>query len=194
MLTLLATYIIAISVGAGCAVINDLFFITSLKHQVIKKHEAHTLRQFNSIQVVLVVWIILVELTIFALQIQVDSVQTILGVTFAKLFIEFVLLFSILMIRQVYLPALVRYQHTYGHLSDSMLEHNNGIVIASVTSIVSWFFIVFITSSEFKTDFIDFGFSTTIILYAATLIISNVFFIYLKNDVLHNKFKTKLRK
>ena len=191
MLTLVATYIIAISVGAGCAVINDLFFILSMKHQVLKKYEAHILRQLNSIQVGLVIWVILAEIAMFAYQIETESIQAILGITFAKFFIEIAILFAILLIRQVYLPALVRHQHTYGHLSDSMLEHSNGLIIASVTSLTSWLFIIFIVSSEFKAEFLDFGFATTIILYAVILIISNSFFLYMKTNVLHNKHKLK---
>ena len=106
----------------------------------------------------------------FAYLIQINSLQSILGVTIAKLFIEVVILFCALLLRQVHLPALVRYQHTYGHLSDSMLAHSNGLIMTCITSVSAWVFIVFITSSELKPEFMDFGFSTTIGIFIAVTI------------------------
>lgn len=187
MLTLFGTYILAIAVGAGCAVINDLFFITSLKHHKLKSSEFNILSQLNKIQLVLILWIVLVEAVFFATRIQTLTFGSILGVSIAKFAIELVILFSVLFQKQLYLPALFRHQHKYGHLSDSFLEHSNGLLISCITSITSWFFIVFITSSEFKQNFVDFGFGTTISVYLVTTICTNLFFLFMKNRVLHRK-------
>ncbi len=187
MLTLFGTYILAIAVGAGTAVINDLFFILTLKHRIITKSEINILKQLNKIQIFLIVWIIFTEIVMFAVIIQNTSFALVLGVTLAKLIIELVVLFSALLQRQMYLPALVRYQHTYGHLSDSLIEHSNSLIYACVTSITSWFFIVFITSAEFKPQFIDFGFTPTILVYVGVTILCNIFFVFMKNNILHRR-------
>lgn len=187
MLTLFGTYILAIAIGAGCAIINDLFFIVSLKHHKLKALEYNILRQLNSIQLALILWVILVEITMFAIQIQTISLSTILGVSIAKFLIELVILFSVLLLRQVHMPALHRHQHTYGHLSESFVEHTNGLIGTCVTSMVSWFFIVFITSSEMKEQFVDFGFTTTIIIYVITVVLANWLFIFMKNRILHRR-------
>lgn len=189
MLTLYATYLIAISIGAGAAFINDLFFIISLKHHVLKRHEIVILKQLNNIQVFLIVWILLSEIVFLSFQIQNFSLDSFIGATIAKLFIEVTVLFCALLIRQMHLPALIRHQHTYGHLSDSFIEHSNSLVGTCVTSMVSWGFIVLITSAAFNMKVSDFGFSTTIIAYIITCLVASWFFMLLKNKVLHRKGK-----
>ena len=57
MLTLIAMYVLAIAVGCGAAVINDLFFFLSLKHHILKKHEIITLRQLLNIKLVLLAFL-----------------------------------------------------------------------------------------------------------------------------------------
>lgn len=187
MLTLFGTYILAIAIGGGAAIINDLFFIISLKHQKIKRDEFNILKQLLTIQLVLILWIILTEITMFAIQVQNLSLQTILGVTVAKLCIEVIILFTILFQRQVFLPALERHHHAYRHLSDSFQEHSNGLVCTCSISIVSWFFIIFITSSEYRPEFIDFGFSITMLAYIGTTFLTSWFFLFMKNRILHRK-------
>jgi hypothetical protein len=187
MLTLFGTYILAIAVGAGAAIINDLFFIISLKHHRIKRYEFNILRQLSTIQLVLVLWIILAEVTMFAISVQTLSLQSILGVTIAKLCIEIVILFALLFQRQVYLPELMRHQHAYHHLSDSFLEHSNGLISACSISIVSWFFVVFITSSEYHPKFVDFGFVLTMGIYLCVMFLATGFFLFMKNRILFRK-------
>ncbi len=189
MVTLFGTYILAICVGAGCAIINDLFFITSLKHHVLKRHEIITLKQLNNMQIVLIVWIILCEIALFSIQIQTFSLGILLGASMAKILIEIAVLFCVLFIRQMYLPGLIRHQHTYGHLSESFLEHSNGIVGTCATSLVSWFFIVLITSSGFGPTVANAGFVATIVTYIITCLLMSWLFIGLKNRVLHRKRK-----
>ncbi len=187
MLTLFGTYILAISVGGGCAIINDLFFILSLKHHVLRRHEIIALKQLNNMQIFLIVWIILCEITFFAVQVQNFSIANVLGATMARIIIEIVLLICALLIRQLHLPTIVRYQHTHGHLSDSFLEHSNGLVGTCVLSLVSWFFIILTTSAAFSNAAIDFGFVTTILTYIIVSALASWLFISLKNRVLHRK-------
>lgn len=187
MLTLFGTYIIAISVGAGCALINDLFFILSLKHHVLKRHEIVTLKQLNNLQIGLIIWIILAEITFFSVQIQNFSIGQIVGASVAKLLIELTLLFCVMSIKYIQLPTLIRHQHAYHHLSDSFVEHSNGLVGTSVTSLISWFFIILVTSASFGPIVADFGFGNTILTYIVSVIIASWFFIILKNKILHRK-------
>lgn len=189
MLTLFGTYVLAISVGAGAALINDLFFILSLKHHKLKHHELVTLRQLNNIQLFLIVWIILVEITMLAIQIQVTSLDLVPGASYAKLIIELVVLFCALLLRQVHFPALTRHQNTYGHLSDSFLEHSNELISTCAISLISWFFIVLVTSSMLNDSFVTFGFSPTLFTFAAVALLTSWLFVYLKNHVLHRKHK-----
>lgn len=187
MLTLLGLYLVAIAIGAGAAFINDLFFIISLKDHVLKRSEIITLKQLNLIQTILIVWIILTEITFFAIQIQNYTLGVFLGSTVAKLLIEIVVLFCALLLRQVHLPALIRHQNTYSHLSNSFIEHSNSLVGTAVTSLISWFYIVLLTSASFENVIIDFGFGTTIISYIAICLIASWFFILLKNKILHRR-------
>ncbi len=189
MLTLFGTYILAISVGAGAALINDLFFILSLKHHKLKRHELITLKQLNNIQLFLIIWIVMVEITMLAIQIQVTSLGLTPGVVFAKIVIELIVLFCVLLLRQMHLPVLIRHQNTYGHLSDSFLEHSNELISTCAVSLVSWFFIVLVTSSMFSQAFASFGFSSTLFGFAIVALFSSWLFVYLKNQVLHRKLK-----
>ncbi len=187
MLTLIAIYILAIAVGAGCALINDLFFFLSLKHHVLRRHEIITLKQLNNLQLVLIIWIIIAEITMISLNFQYAINWHLAGVVIAKVLIEIVILFSTLLLRQVHMPALIRHQHQYGHLSDSFQEHSDALVSTCALSLVSWFFIVLITSGEFNRYMMDFGFIQTIMSY----IVVSVFVIWLvtfmKNNILHRR-------
>lgn len=189
MLTLFGLYVLAIAVGAGCALINDLFFSLSLKHHILKRHEIIALKQLNNLQLVLIIWIVIAEITILALNIQVSGAWYISGANIAKILIELCVLFAALLMRQVHMPALIRYQNTHGHLSDSFLEHNNSLVGTTTWSMVSWFFLVLITSSEFNPRIMDFGFGATILVYAAVSILSIWIVLFLKNSILHRKYK-----
>lgn len=191
MLTLIAIYILAISVGAGCALINDLFFFLSLKHHVLKHHEIVTLKQLNNIQLVLIIWIIIAEVTMIALNFQYAVNWHLAGVVIAKVLIEIAILFSTLLLRQVHMPALIRHQHQYGHLSDSFQEHNDSLVSTCAVSLVSWFFIVLITSGEFNRYMMDFGFIQTIVSYVIVSLFAVWLVVYLKNNVLHRKHKAR---
>lgn len=189
MLTLYGTYILAIAFGAGTAFINDLFFMLSLKHHSLNRHEVVTLKQLNNIQVILIIWIILCEVTFIAVQLQSLSFNYFLGLSIAKLMIELALLFFALLLRQMHLPALIRHQHTYKHLSDSFVEHSNTLIGTAVASLVSWIFIVFMSSSAFLYAAKDFTFTSTILLYLITIVATTWFFIFLKNKILHRKKK-----
>lgn len=187
MVTLIGTYIIAVSVGAGAAVINNLFFILSLKHHKLSRKEIISLQKLNNLQLYLIIWIILVEITVFAIQIQTYSIKTLLGMIVARLLIEIVALFCVLLLRQIHFPALIRHQHQYGHLSDSFALHSNELIATCSTSLVAWFYIILITSSSFENMFSDFGFNVTL----ATFVISSMFVTWLlvtmKNKFLHPK-------
>jgi hypothetical protein len=187
MLTLVAIYVLAIAVGAGCALIYDLFFMISLKHHLVKSHEAITLKQLNNIQVVLIIWILIAEVAMIAMNFQYAANWHLAGVVIAKVFIEIVILFCALLLRQVHLPQLLRNQHQHGHLSDSFLEHHDSLVSTCALSLVSWFFIVLITSGEFNRYMMDFGFIQTIMSYVIVSIFAIWLVVYLKNNVLHRK-------
>lgn len=191
MLTLIAMYVLAIAVGCGCAVINDLFFFLSLKHHILKRHEIITLRQLNNIQLVLIVFILFAECTFIALNFQNVADWHLAGVTVAKVLIELVALFCALLLRQVHLPALIRHQHAYGHLSDSFHEHNDALVSTCALSFVTWFFIVLISSGEFNRYMMDFGFVQTIVAYALVAVFAIWLVTFLKNNVLHRRKKVK---
>ncbi len=191
MLTLIALYVLAISIGAGCALINDLFFFLSLKHHVLKRHEIVTLRQLNNMQLVLIVWILIAEITMIALNFQYAMNWHLAGVVIAKILIEITVLFTTLLLRQVHLPALIRHQNRYAHLSDSFLEHSNALVSTCALSLVSWFFIVLITSGEFNRYMMDFGFIQTIMSYIVVSVFAIWLVVFMKNSVLHRKHLKK---
>lgn len=184
MLTLIGTYIIALSVGAGAAVINDLFFLLSLKHHKLSRHELVTLKQLNNIQLFLIIWMILVEVTFFAIQIQTYSISTLLGMTLARFIIEIVVLFCVLLLRQVHFPALIRHQNQYGHLSDSFMHHSNELIATCAISVVAWFYIILITSSSFDSIFTDFGFGTTMISFIVSACLGTILLVSMKNKLL----------
>jgi hypothetical protein len=187
MLTLIAIYVLAIAVGAGCALIYDLFFFLSLKHQIIRHHEIVTLKQLNNIQLVLIVFIILAEGTFISMNFQNVADWHLAGVSVAKVLIELVALFCSLLLRNVHLPALVRHQHAYGHLSDSLHEHDDGLVSTCALSLVTWFFIVLITSGEFDKYMMDFGFIQTIVSYVVISLFVIWLVVFMKNSVLYRK-------
>lgn len=189
MITLIATYIVAVSVGAGTALINDLFFLTSLKHRKLTKHDLITFKQLNNIQLFLIIWIILVEVTFFAIQVQTYSISTLLGMALARFVIEIVVLFCVLLLRQVHFPALIRHQHQYGHLSDSFVHHSNELTATCAVSLVAWFYIILITSSTFESIFTDFGFGTTMIAFIISAIFATSLLVWMKNKFLHPKRK-----
>ncbi len=189
MLTLIAFYVLAIAVGAGCALINDLFFFLSLKHHILKRHEIITLKQLNNIQLVLIIWIIIAEITMISMNFQYAVNWHLAGVVIAKVLIEIAVLFSTLLIRQVHLPALIRHQHKYAHLSDSFVEHSDALISTCALSLVSWFFIVLITSGEFNRYMMDFGFIQTIMSYAVVSVFVIWFVTFMKNSVLHRRGK-----
>ncbi len=189
MLTLVATYIIAVSVGAGAALINDIFFLISLKNHKLTRYQFKSLKQLNSLQLILIIWIILVEVTFFAIQIQTYSMATLLGMTLARFIIEIVVLFCVLLLRQVHFPALMRHQHQYGHLSDSFTKHSNELIATCAISLVAWFYIILITSSTFESVFSDFGFGTTMIAFIVSALGATWLLVWMKNKFLHSKRK-----
>lgn len=191
MLTLIAFYVLAISVGAGCALINDLFFFLSLKHHVLKRHEIITLRQLNNIQLVLIIFILIAEITMIAMNFQHAVNWHLAGVVIAKVLIEIAVLFTALLLRQIHMPALIRHQNQYAHLSDSFIEHSNALISTCALSLVSWFFIVLITSGEFNRYMMDFGFIQTIMSYVIVSIFVIWLVLFMKNSVLHRKNRKK---
>jgi hypothetical protein len=191
MLTLLGTYILAIAVGAGAALIHDLFFFTSLKHHRLSRHETVTLKQLNNIQLFLILWMVLVEITFFAIQVQQYSISTLLGMALGRLVIEIVVLIALLIIRQIYFPTLIRYQQRYGHLSDSFGLHSNELIVACATSLIGWFYIILITSATFESIFTDFGFVTTLLTFVVTAAITSLILVHMKNTLLHPKKEVK---
>lgn len=180
---------IAIAVGAGCAFINDLFFSLSLKNHRFKNHEIVTLKQLNNIQLFLIVWIIIAEITMTTITYQYAINWTLSGALIAKIVIELVVLFTALSLRQIHMPSLLRHQNTYGHLSDSFVQHSNSMVATSVVSLTAWFFIVLITSSEFNVRVGDLGFGQTIISFVLVSLISVWIVLFLKNSVLNPQRK-----
>lgn len=187
MLTLFAIYMLAIAFGAGASFIFDFFFISSLKNHKLSSFEQKILRHLNSLQFILIIWIMVVEIVYLAIGMQYFSFSEIAGMAIAKLVIEVVALFCIMFLRKVHLPALIRHQVHYHHLSESFLEHSNTLIGTAAISLSSWSFILLITSGEINALVEDFGFLPTLFSYAIITFIFTLLVISMKNAFLKGR-------
>jgi len=187
MVTLFALYMVAIAIGAGASFIFDFFFVSTLKDHKLTGFEVVALKQLNLIQLFTILWILVVEITFISLELMYSTVQLVPGMLIAKVLIALVVLFCVLLIKQVHYPALLRHQRQYHHLSNSFLMHSDGLIGTCAISIISWFFIILITAGEVNAYVADFGFTNTIITYAVTTGLFSLVAIKLKNKFLHIK-------
>lgn len=156
----------SIALGAGSAFIFSSFFILSLKDHKIEDHEYVSLKRLSTISLIsayLGLGLYIVNTAIFFE----TATDFDLGRISAKICIFALALISELTLRKIHLPTLMRHQTSYFHLSDKMMHHEDPLINTSVFNLVSWIFIILITSAEYN-DFnaqFNYGFVEIVFCY-----------------------------
>lgn len=140
-------FLVSISVAATAALLSDIFFFISIRHRRIDKEEYKQLRSFMGISSIASIFAAISLISLFSIRIGQGFVpQDFLLITVAIILI--IAFGSSLTLRNFHLPALHRHQHEYHHLSESMSDHQNSLLATSVTSFVSWLYIVTLLSAD----------------------------------------------
>lgn len=163
---------VCIALGAGSAFIFSSFFILSLKDHIIKPHEYKMLKSlsFFSLVSACIGIVAFVINTSFYLESGADFK---IGLVSAKLIIFSLALLSEMTLRKIHLPTLMRHQKAYFHLSNSMSHHQDPLIATSAFGLVSWMFIIFLSTLDFR------GISSQISLNFLEVMVSYIFVSYL---------------
>lgn len=140
---------VSIALGAGSAFIFSSFFILSVKNHVIKPHEYAMLKSLSFFSLVsagigLVTFIINTSLYLES------ATDFPIGLVSAKLIIFSLALLAEMTLRKIHLPTLMRHQKAYFHLSNTMLYHQDPLVATATFGLVSWMFIIFLSTLQFR--------------------------------------------
>ena len=176
--------LVCISLAAGSAFIFDSFFLLSLKDHKLKVYEKEALFRISLMTVTASVLALGIYIAILVTKL--DSPTDIyIEFSSAKLIILMIALLSALTLRVIHLPTLVRYQENYFHLSEKMVIHQDSLAGTSAFSSVSWLFVIFLTSIEYKElDISHFSFIKIIVTFLAVAMVTSHIFVFLKNKIL----------
>ena len=168
--------LVSIALGAGSAFIFSSFFILSLKDHKVQDYEYESLKRLNTFSLMSAFLGIIFYICNTALFFE-TAPDFDIGQISAKLIIFSLALISEMTLRKIHLPTLMRHQQAYIHLSDKMMHHQDPLISTSVFNLISWIFIILLTSmqyNEFNSEFI-FTFPQILISYIVlTFICSKV--------------------
>jgi uncharacterized membrane protein YedE/YeeE len=146
-LLLTSIELVCISVGAGSAFIFDSFFMLSLKHHHVQKHEEAMLSRISLYAVTAGGIALGTYILLLSLRLEAGALGT-LDLAFSKIFLFSVTLLTSATMRKIHLPTLLRYQKTYFHLSEKFSLHQDALVSTAAYSSLSWIFLIVLTSFE----------------------------------------------
>jgi hypothetical protein len=176
---------VCIALGAGSAFIFSCFFILSLKDHVIKPHEYKMLKSLSLLSLVsaCIGLISFIINTSIYLESAVDFDMALVS---AKLIIFSFALLSEMTLRKIHLPTLMRHQKSYFHLSNTMIYHQDPLIATSVFGLVSWSYIIFLSTLQFRqlSDYISPTFIEVLISYIAVSYLLGKLTIYFKEKTL----------
>ncbi len=184
-LILIALEQASIALGAGSAFIFSAFFILSIKDHIIKPHEYVMLKSLSLFALISAS----IGITTFLLNtaIQLESAPDFrIGLISAKLIIFSLAVISEITLRKIHLPNLMRHQKSYMHLSDSMVHHPDPLITTAVFSLISWIFIIFLSTLEFRqiSQYVSFSFIEIILAYiVSTFVLSKIAIVFKKRTL-----------
>lgn len=163
---------VCIALGAGSAFIFSSFFILSVKDHIVKPHEYAMLKSLSLFSLISACIGIVTFVINSAIYLE-SAADFRIGLISAKLIIFSLALVSEMTLRKIHLPNLMRHQKTYFHLSDSMVHHPDPLIATASFSMVSWIFIIFLSTLEFRqiTQYISFSFIEIILAYIVSAFI-----------------------
>jgi hypothetical protein len=140
---------VCIALGAGSAFIFSTFFILSVKDHIVKPHEYAMLKSLSLFSLISAC----IGLTAFVINTAIyleSAVDFKIGLISAKLIIFSLALLTEMTLRKIHLPTLMRHQKVYFHLSNTMTHHPDPLVATASFSLISWMFIIFLSTLEFR--------------------------------------------
>lgn len=140
---------VCIALGAGSAFIFSSFFILSVKDHIVEHHEYRMLKSLSLFSVISASIGIACFIINTAIYLE-SSADFRIGLISAKLIIFSLALISEMALRKIHLPNLMRHQKSYFHLSNSMVHHPDPLIATAAFSLISWVFIIFISTIEFR--------------------------------------------
>lgn len=157
---------VCIALGAGSAFIFSSFFILSVKDHIVKPHEYIMLKSLSLFSLISACIGIVTFVINSAIYLE-SAADFRIGLISAKLIIFSLALVSEMTLRKIHLPNLMRHQKTYFHLSDTMVHHPDPLIATASFSMVSWIFIIFLSTLEFRqmTQYIHLSFLEIILAY-----------------------------
>ena len=189
-LLFLILQLVGISLGAGAAFIFDCFFIISLKNHRISVREEKILSRLSLLSIIASTVAIFSYIIVLSFQFEENSISaTGIGFATAKLLIFSFALLCGITLRKIHLPALLRHQQTYFHLSESMLLHQDSLISTAIYSTVSWLAVLTLTAIEqkqaiYSVSLTQYNFLHIIVIYIAVAITCNYVGLLIKNKVL----------
>jgi len=184
-LTLSTLELVCISLGAGSAFIFDSFFMLSLKDHKLRKIEVKMLYRISLLGVTSAILALCFYIALVITELQ-ASTDLSIGFATAKLIIFGVALSAGLALRSIHLPALVRHQTDYLHLSERMVEHQNPLIATAAHSTVAWIFVVFLTAVDSRglVSTLNVTFIPIILTYIAIAYLASHVAVFVKNRIL----------
>lgn len=157
---------VCIALGAGSAFIFSSFFILSVKDHIVKPHEYIMLKSLSLFSLISACIGIVTFVINSAIYLE-SAADFRIGLISAKLIIFSLALVSEMTLRKIHLPNLMRHQKTYFHLSDTMVHHPDPLIATASFSMVSWIFIIFLSTLEFRqmTQYVHLSFLEIILAY-----------------------------
>lgn len=176
---------VCIALGAGSAFIFSSFFILSVKDHMVKPHEYAMLKSLSLFSLVSASIGIVCFLINTALHLE-SAVDFRIGLISAKLIIFSLALVSEMTLRKIHLPNLMRHQKTYFHLSNTMVHHPDPLIATSAFSMISWLFIIFLSTLEFRqiSQYTNLNFIEVILAYIVSAFILSKIAIAFKEKTL----------
>jgi hypothetical protein len=157
---------VCIALGAGSAFIFSSFFILSVKDHIVKPHEYIMLKSLSLFSLISACIGIVTFVINSAIYLE-SAADFRIGLISAKLIIFSLALVTEMTLRKIHLPNLMRHQKTYFHLSDTMVHHPDPLIATASFSMVSWIFIIFLSTLEFRqmTQYVHLSFLEIILAY-----------------------------
>ncbi len=176
---------VCIALGAGSAFIFSSFFILSVKNHIVKPYEYNMLKSLSLFSLISASVGIFCFVINSALYLE-SATDFRISLVSAKLIIFSLALISEMTLRKIHLPNLMRHQKSYFHLSDTMIHHPDSLITTVSFSMISWIFIIFLSTLEFRqiSQYTDLSFIEVILAYiVSTFILSKIAVAYKKRTL-----------
>lgn len=186
---LFSTHFAALALGAGSALIIDLFFVTSASTRILSARDVRKISRLNFAAIISVVIALITDVSIISYEVM-NASDTAFSYWLLKLLLLSIIFLSAISLRKIHLPTLLRHQKHNAHLSDSLIRHSTSLINTTIISTVTWISAVLATTYEYismkgtSPNPLNF-----LILYCVALYLSIHLFGYLKNKI--TKIHTK---